>query len=422
MAWLLRDGEVLASLEVASSVVARSRGLLGKKTYEGAILLRRTRSVHTIGMRFAIDVAFLADDLAVVAVDTLKPYRIALPRRGGRSVLEAGRAPSSGGASSRATAWRSRGDGRRPGPHRPGRKGAGAGGSPPARARAARARRARRRRHPDRQRRRPLPSRRGKHRRGRRLVLRGHAPYRDSCWPVSACVMPACSPCTRHNESQRVPEVLDLLARGAKVALVSDAGTPAISDPGELLITAAIEAGHKVTTRPGAFGGPERPRGGGAWDRDAGVSRASCRDGGPERAARLAEIAGAPHPSVVYEAPQRVASTLADLAAACGAGRKVAVCRELTKRFEETWRGDLWPRRAPAASRSPRAASTSSSWPGRPCRAGPAERGGAAGRGRVPGCPPAPAGARPRSRWRPSWACRSGSPTRLRSPTATGNL
>ncbi len=89
MAWLLRDGEVLASLEVASSVVARSRGLLGKKTYEGAILLRRTRSVHTIGMRFAIDVAFLADDLRVVAVDTLKPYRISLPRRGGRSVLEA---------------------------------------------------------------------------------------------------------------------------------------------------------------------------------------------------------------------------------------------------------------------------------------------------------------------------------------------
>ncbi len=72
-----------------------------------------------------------------------------------------------------------------------------------------------------------------------------------------------------------------------------------------------------------------------------GVSRASCRDGGPDRAARLAEIAGAPHPSVVYEAPQRVASTLADLAAACGAGRKVAVCRELTKRFEETWRGTL---------------------------------------------------------------------------------
>ena len=63
MAWLLRDGEVLASVEVASSLVARSRGLLGKKGYEGALLLRHTRSVHTLGMRFAIDVAFLTDDL-----------------------------------------------------------------------------------------------------------------------------------------------------------------------------------------------------------------------------------------------------------------------------------------------------------------------------------------------------------------------
>ena len=89
MAWLLRNGEVLASLDVASSVIAKSRGLLGKKSYEGAMLLRGTRSVHTIGMRFAIDVAFLGDDLRVVAVVTMRPHRIALPRRGGRSVLEA---------------------------------------------------------------------------------------------------------------------------------------------------------------------------------------------------------------------------------------------------------------------------------------------------------------------------------------------
>src|ERR1017187_293372 len=89
MAWLLRNGEVLASLDVASSVIAKSRGLLGKKSYEGAMLLRGTRSVHTIGMRFAIDVAFLSDDLRVVAVVTMRPQRIAFPRRGGRSVLEA---------------------------------------------------------------------------------------------------------------------------------------------------------------------------------------------------------------------------------------------------------------------------------------------------------------------------------------------
>lgn len=89
MAWLLRNGEVLASVEVASSLAARSRGLLGKKSFEGALLLRHTRSVHTIGMRFAIDVAFLTDDLSVVATTTLGRQRIALPRRGGRSVLEA---------------------------------------------------------------------------------------------------------------------------------------------------------------------------------------------------------------------------------------------------------------------------------------------------------------------------------------------
>jgi uncharacterized membrane protein (UPF0127 family) len=89
MAWLLRDGEVLASVEVASSLAARSRGLLGKKSYEGALLLRHTRSVHTVGMRFAIDVAFLTDDLRVLAVTCLRPSRVGLPRRGGRAVLEA---------------------------------------------------------------------------------------------------------------------------------------------------------------------------------------------------------------------------------------------------------------------------------------------------------------------------------------------
>ncbi len=89
MAWLLRDGEVLASVEVASSLMARSRGLLGKKSLEGALLLGHTRSVHTVGMRFAIDVAFLTDDLRVIATRTLGRNRIALSRRGGRCVLEA---------------------------------------------------------------------------------------------------------------------------------------------------------------------------------------------------------------------------------------------------------------------------------------------------------------------------------------------
>src|ERR1035438_10221281 len=62
---------------------------------------------------------------------------------------------------------------------------------------------------------------------------------------------------------------------------------------------------------------------------------------GADRARRLGEIAVAPHPSVIYESPQRISSTLHDLANCCGGDRRVAVCRELTKLFEETWRGTL---------------------------------------------------------------------------------
>ncbi|MGA2530540.1 MAG: 16S rRNA (cytidine(1402)-2'-O)-methyltransferase [Acidimicrobiales bacterium] len=143
-----------------------------------------------------------------------------------------------------------------------------------------------------------------------------------------------------HNEHERVSEVLTLLDHGAVVALVSDAGTPTVSDPGEVLISAAIAAGHKVTTVPGAsavlsaivVAGLGTAR----WRFEGFLPRR-----GPHRAARLTEIAAARHPSVIYEAPGRVSSTLADLAGACGGDRQVAICRELTKRFEETWRGSL---------------------------------------------------------------------------------
>ncbi|HUC36693.1 MAG TPA: DUF192 domain-containing protein [Acidimicrobiales bacterium] len=88
-AWLLRDGDVLATAEVARSYAARMRGLLGRAGYDGALVLTRTRSVHTIGMRFPIDVAFLDRDLTVVGLVQLRPWRLALPRRRCRSVLEA---------------------------------------------------------------------------------------------------------------------------------------------------------------------------------------------------------------------------------------------------------------------------------------------------------------------------------------------
>jgi uncharacterized membrane protein (UPF0127 family) len=87
--WLLRSGDVLASAEVATSIIQRSKGLLGKKGYEGALVLHHTRSVHSIGMRFPIDVAFLDRKLVVVDVTHVPPWRIALPRVRARSVLEA---------------------------------------------------------------------------------------------------------------------------------------------------------------------------------------------------------------------------------------------------------------------------------------------------------------------------------------------
>lgn len=88
MAWLVHDNRVLASLEIADTAVRRGRGLLGRDGIEGAIWLPGTRSVHTIGMRFAIDVAFCDGDLAVVRVVTLRPNRVTRPMLRCRSVVE----------------------------------------------------------------------------------------------------------------------------------------------------------------------------------------------------------------------------------------------------------------------------------------------------------------------------------------------
>ncbi|MGH9091215.1 MAG: DUF192 domain-containing protein [Acidimicrobiales bacterium] len=88
-AWLLRDGTVLAAAEVCEGLVDRTRGLLGRAAYDGAMLLPHTRSVHTVGMRFPMDVAVLDRDLAVLCTVRAAPWRVVLPRRGGRSVLEA---------------------------------------------------------------------------------------------------------------------------------------------------------------------------------------------------------------------------------------------------------------------------------------------------------------------------------------------
>ena len=89
MAWLVRDQEVLASVETAASLGTRLRGLLGRDRIDGALLLQPAKSVHTIGMRFAIDVAFLDRNLVVLDMVTMRPNRVSRVRPLARAVLEA---------------------------------------------------------------------------------------------------------------------------------------------------------------------------------------------------------------------------------------------------------------------------------------------------------------------------------------------
>jgi uncharacterized membrane protein (UPF0127 family) len=87
--WLVREGEVLASLEVAEGWKERTRGLLGREGIEGALLLRPARSVHTMRMRFPIDVVFCDRDLVVVRVVTMRPNRVGMPVLRANAVIEA---------------------------------------------------------------------------------------------------------------------------------------------------------------------------------------------------------------------------------------------------------------------------------------------------------------------------------------------
>ena len=143
-----------------------------------------------------------------------------------------------------------------------------------------------------------------------------------------------------HTEAARVEEVLDRLAQGQRVALVSDAGMPGISDPGERLVAAAAEAGHVVEVVPGpsaaiaALVARGLPTGRFAFEGFL-ARKGSARTG------RLRELAGERRTVVLYEAPHRLVATLGDLASALGSDRRVAVGRELTKLHEQVWRGTL---------------------------------------------------------------------------------
>ncbi|HYX44340.1 MAG TPA: DUF192 domain-containing protein [Acidimicrobiales bacterium] len=89
MAWLIRDDEVLAAIDIVESFRERSRGLLGRDGVNGALLLRPARQVHSFGMRFPIDVAFCTGDLVVVRTLSLRPGRITRPSLRGRCAIEA---------------------------------------------------------------------------------------------------------------------------------------------------------------------------------------------------------------------------------------------------------------------------------------------------------------------------------------------
>ena len=87
--WLLREGEVLASLDVAETFRDRLTGLLGRDGIDGALLIKPAKSVHTVGMRFPLDVAFCSRDLTVLDTVTMKPFRVGRPRLRAHCVIEA---------------------------------------------------------------------------------------------------------------------------------------------------------------------------------------------------------------------------------------------------------------------------------------------------------------------------------------------
>lgn len=148
------------------------------------------------------------------------------------------------------------------------------------------------------------------------------------------------SPYHDHNGAKRRPEILEKLENGAAIALISDAGTPMVSDPGWKLSRDALDAGHRVFPLPGpsallaglvASGLPS--------DRFMFCGFLPPKPG-PRRSAAKA-LAKVPATLVFYESGPRLAASLSDLSEALGGTRETAICRELTKLFEETRRGTL---------------------------------------------------------------------------------
>jgi len=147
-----------------------------------------------------------------------------------------------------------------------------------------------------------------------------------------------------HNEAKTTPRVIERLLAGEDVALISDAGTPLVSDPGARLVSAAVEAGAPIVPVPGASAVLAALAASGL---DAGqfTFLGFLPRKGRERNTTIAEVVSSPYTTVLYEAPGRVADSLRDLASAASETgtpeRPAVVARELTKQFEEFRRGTL---------------------------------------------------------------------------------
>jgi 16S rRNA (cytidine1402-2'-O)-methyltransferase len=155
------------------------------------------------------------------------------------------------------------------------------------------------------------------------------------------------------NEERRTPDLVAALRDGACVAVVTDGGMPSVSDPGYRVVRAALDAGFPVSAVPGPSAVTT------ALAVSGLPSDRFCFEGflprtGGARRARLGELAAEPRTLVFFEAPHRVAATLADLAAAFGAARDAALCRELTKTFEEVRRAPVSALAEWAAAEPPR--------------------------------------------------------------------
>jgi 16S rRNA (cytidine1402-2'-O)-methyltransferase len=143
-----------------------------------------------------------------------------------------------------------------------------------------------------------------------------------------------------HNEAARTPDLVEAVRSGSRVLLVTDAGMPSVSDPGYRLVVAVVAAGLRVTAVPGPSAVlTALALSGLAVDRFCFEGFLPRKAG--ERARALSALAAEPRTMVFFEAPHRLAVTLAAMAGAFGAERPAAVCREMTKTYEEVRRGPL---------------------------------------------------------------------------------